>query len=211
MKVISVPIDQIHFYEENPRTMSDDQFIKLKKSIKKFGFLEPLILNTRENECFTSDESGLTVLGGNMRLKATKQMEYEELPAVKVNLDRNEERVLNIALNRISGKWDIVKLEKMVYEISDKDLNIDLELTGLEDWEQRLYNPAESGLDEDIEDIESIIGVSEKKTYVLTLVFDKEEECLRASQFLTGKKFFSKLIKGEKLLAKIGEYEAKKD
>ena len=74
--------------------------------------------------------------------------------------------MLNIALNRISGKWDIGKLEKMVYELSDKDLDLDLDLTGLEDWEMRLYNPAEDIDDEEIAEIAGLLkGKSVKKEF----------------------------------------------
>jgi len=141
MIIKTVPIDSIHLYPGNPREIEESQFNKLIGSIKEFGLVEPLIVNTREDPCFVDDERVPTVIGGNMRWRALKKEGYEDVDIVEVNLNRSKEAVLNIALNRISGKWDIEKLEKMVYDLSSEDLDIDISLSGLEDWELKLYNP----------------------------------------------------------------------
>lgn len=139
----SVPIDSVSLYQDNPREIGKEQFEKLKKSITEFGFVEPLVVNVRTDPSFTEKERVPTVIGGNMRWRAAKDLGYKEVPVTEVSLDKHREAILNIALNRISGKWDLEKLEKMVYELSSKDLNLDLDLTGFEDWELKLYNPGE--------------------------------------------------------------------
>jgi len=126
------------------------------------------------------------------------------VPVVWIDVNRNEERIINIALNRISGKWDVGKLEKMVYELSDKDLALDLEMTGLEDWELKLYNPAE---DIDAEDIEKIVGTDEKPTYILKIVFASEDEFSRASKLLGGDKRIRNIIRGDALMKVLDVYE----
>jgi ParB-like chromosome segregation protein Spo0J len=138
-----VPIGSIQLYPENPREIEASQFEKLKKSIVEYGFIDPLIVNRRTDAGYTEDEKKPTVIGGNMRYRAAKELGLTELPVAWIDVDKNHERIINIALNRISGKWDVGKLEKMVYELSDKDLSLDLELTGLEGWELKLYNPGE--------------------------------------------------------------------
>jgi hypothetical protein len=85
----------------------------------------------------------------------------------------------------------------MVYELSEKDLSLDLELTGLEDWELKLYNPAE---DVDAEDIEKIIGTDDKPTYVLKVVFSNEADYEKASRILGGDKRIRNIIRGDDLL-----------
>ena len=138
-----VEINVINLYPENPREIEASQFEKLKNSIQTYGFIDPLIVNKRSHESFTAEEKKPTVVGGNMRFRAAKELGLLKVPVAWVDIDKNQEKILNIALNRIAGKWDIAKLEKMVYELSEKDLKLDLDLTGLENWELKLYNPGE--------------------------------------------------------------------
>lgn len=207
MKVKSVPINSIYLFEENPREIDKEQFEKLKNSIKEFGFVEPIVVNLRNDKSFTDSERKPTIVGGNMRYRAAKELGFKEIDIVEIDIDKNREKILNIALNRISGKWDIEKLEKMIFELSNEDLNLDLDLTGLEDWELKLYNPAE---DVDAEEIEKIIGTDEKPTYVLKIVFGKEAEFEKASRILGGDKRVRNIIRGERLLEVLDVYEKHK-
>ncbi len=145
-----LPINSVFLYPENPREMEAKQFEKLKKSIQEYGFIDPLIVNKRSHDGFVGEERKPTIMGGNMRWRAATELGLTEVPVAWIDVDRNQEKIINIALNRISGKWDVGKLEKMVYELSDKDLALNLDLTGLEDWELKLYNP---GLDANPEEI----------------------------------------------------------
>ena len=206
MQVKNVPIDSVHLYPENPREMEEGQFEKLKKSLKEFGFVQALVVNLRNHESFKPDEKKPTVVGGNMRWRAAKANGYKEVPIVEIDVTKHKEAILNIGLNRITGKWDISKLEKMVYELSDKDLELDLDLTGLEDWEQKLYNPAE---DLDEEEIADIVGTDEKPTYILKVVFADNDQYIKAAQIISGDKRVRKIVRGEKLIAILDEYQTK--
>jgi len=86
---------ELKFYLGNPRKISDDMLFKLRQSIKEFGFVDPLIIN-KDNE----------VIGGNQRLKAAVEEGIEEVPVVVVELSRDKEKALNLALNKIQGEWD---------------------------------------------------------------------------------------------------------
>ena len=200
-----VPIDSVFPYPENPREIDSSQFDKLKLSLVQHGFIDPLVINKRSHSDFKPEEKRPTIVGGNMRWRAAKELEMPEVPVGYIDVDRNQERIINIALNRIAGKWDIGKLEKMVYELSAEELSLDLETTGLEDWELKLYNPAE---DVDIEEIEKIIGSDDKPTYVLKVVFASEEDYTRAARIISGDNRFRKIVRGEKLLEIVKVYEA---
>ncbi len=209
MEVKNVPIDSVNLYPENPREIEKGQFEKLRKSIREFGFVEPLVVNLRDDDSFPeSERNKLTIVGGNMRWRAAKEEGYKEVPIVEVSLNKAKEAILNIALNRISGKWDIGKLEKMVYELSSEELGLDLDLTGLEEWEQKLYNPAE---DIDDEEIIDIVGTDEKPTFILKVVFAKEEDFTRASRIIGGDRRFRKILRGENLLKILDVHEANKE
>ena len=96
--------------EYNPRRdlkPGDREYEKLKRSIEEFGFVEPVVWNRR---------SGF-VVGGHQRLKVLLEMGYTEIDCVVVDLGPEEERALNIALNKIQGDWDENKLAAVMADL----------------------------------------------------------------------------------------------
>ena len=72
----SMKLSKLKLNPSNPRTIKDDKFKKLIKSIQEF----PEMMEKRPIVCVT-DEDGLKYpLGGNMRLKALKELKYKEIP-----------------------------------------------------------------------------------------------------------------------------------
>lgn len=102
----------------NPRIVSEELLEKLKKSIQKFGYVEPIVVNVRNNH----------VVGGNQRLKVLRELGVEEIEVVLVDLDDEEEKTLNLALNKIIGDWDLVALSEVLKDISEPNL----EFTGFD-------------------------------------------------------------------------------
>jgi ParB-like chromosome segregation protein Spo0J len=86
----------------NPRVIKDDKFKKLVESIRQF----PRMMELRP---IVVDENGIA-LGGNMRLQALRELEYEEVPAnwvKKVNdLTDEQKREFIIKDNVGFGEWD---------------------------------------------------------------------------------------------------------
>lgn len=123
MEIKQYKISDINPAKYNPRKITDEELSGLKESIKKFGFVEPLIINKRTN----------TLCGGHQRLKAAEALAYTEIPVVEVDLSLSEEKALNIALNSpmISGKYDHDILKDLLEEIKDdmgqsfEDLRLD--------------------------------------------------------------------------------------
>lgn len=99
MKIERRKVDELKAAGYNPRKdlrPGDAEYEKLKRSIQEFGYVEPVIWNKRTG----------TVVGGHQRLKVMKDLGYEEVDCVVVDLDEKKEKALNIALNKISGEWD---------------------------------------------------------------------------------------------------------
>jgi hypothetical protein len=112
--------------EYNPREITKEEFEKLKNSIKEFGFVENATIN-KKNE----------IIGGHMRVKAAIELGIKEVPCIRVDLPKNKEKILNLALNKISGKWDNEKLSQLITElIIDENIG----LSGFEEYELSLYN-----------------------------------------------------------------------
>ena len=106
----------------NPRKNlkpSDAEYVKIKNSIEKFGFVSPLVIN-----------KDMTVIGGHQRLKVLKEMGIVEVECIIVDLDKTNEKALNIALNKIQGDWDEEKLEALLQELKLEDF--DTNLTGFD-------------------------------------------------------------------------------
>jgi DNA modification methylase len=106
----------------NPRKdlkPGDPEFEKIKNSIIEFGYVEPIIVN-----------DDLSVIGGHQRIKVLKELGYDEIECVVIDVDKTKEKALNIALNKISGEWDSEALSKLLDELNQEDY--DIELTGFD-------------------------------------------------------------------------------
>ena len=106
----------------NPRkalTKEDSEYQKIKRSIVEFGYVDPIIIN----------EDG-TIIGGHQRCTVLKDLGYEEVDVVVVNLDKQKEKALNIALNKITGEWDELKLKDLLLDLDLGDY--DITFTGFE-------------------------------------------------------------------------------
>ena len=104
----------------NPRKIKKKDFEDLKKSIEEFGYVEPIIWNTTTGN----------VVGGHQRLKVLQEQGVEEIECVIVEYSEEKEKALNIALNKISGKWDKDKLFNILEGLNTKEF--DITLTGFE-------------------------------------------------------------------------------
>ena len=127
MEIVKVDINELISPEYNPRQITDDEMEKLKNSINEFGYIAPIIVNKYNNH----------IVGGNQRYEALKSLGYTDVDVVFVDEpDSNREKALNIALNKISGEWDFVKLADIIDELELNDF--DIPLTGFD--EQELEN-----------------------------------------------------------------------
>lgn len=124
MKMVNIDINSLIGASYNPRLELKQgmvEYEKIKRSIETFGYVDPIIYNKRNN----------VVVGGHQRLSVLKDLGYTNIDVIEVDLDTNEEKALNIALNKISGDWDAEKLEDLLRELSLDD-NFDVELTGFD-------------------------------------------------------------------------------
>ena len=98
---------------------NDAEYQKIKRSIEEFGYVDPIIIN----------EDG-TIIGGHQRTTVLMDLGYEEVDVVVVDLDKQREKALNIALNKITGEWDELKLKDLLLDLDLGDF--DISLTGFE-------------------------------------------------------------------------------
>ena len=104
----------------NPRKISKKEWDALDKSLEKFGVVEPLVVNSRTGN----------LVGGHQRYDVMKRKGWQEVPVVKVDLSLEDEKALNLALNKISGEWNEDKLRGLITDLSAAQY--DLQYTGFD-------------------------------------------------------------------------------
>ncbi len=140
-------ISKLKLNPKNPRIIKDDKFQKLVKSIQEF----PEMLEKRPIVCVTDAVDGkLFPLGGNMRLKALKELKFKEVPDSWISIadDWTEEKRAEFTIkdNVSFGDWNF---EELTMDW-DGDLLADWGLDGF-NWSAGVEE--NSMTDEDVEDM----------------------------------------------------------
>lgn len=109
MAVIYRKITEIKPNPKNPRIIKDEKFAKLVQSIKDF----PEMLEKRPLVCFTDTDGKLVVLGGNMRLKAAKEIGLKELPVIIADDWTEEQKAQFLIKDNVGfGEWNWEELQQ---------------------------------------------------------------------------------------------------
>lgn len=160
MDIQKIAVDKLNPAKYNPRKdlkKGDPEYEKLKRSIETFGYVEPVIWNKRTGH----------IVGGHQRFKILKEQGATEVDCVVVDMDEAEEKALNVALNKVSGDWDMPKLAELLEDL-DKSM-FDVSLTGfdaaeIEDLFSKVHDKDvnDDGFDADkaLEDIKNPISKS---------------------------------------------------
>ena len=123
MNIELIEINKLKPATYNPRQISTKQYKDLKQSIEKFGLVDPIIIN-----------KDMTVIGGHQRLKICKELKHKDVHCVVLDLSKEEERELNIRLNKntwefdidiLANEFDIDNLVDWGFKHIDLDINID--------------------------------------------------------------------------------------
>lgn len=111
IKVQHVDIDVLKPATYNPRKWSEEKIAQLAESIKSFGLVDPILVNGAESR-------KNIVIGGHFRLKVAKDLGYEKVPVVYINIeDEAKEKELNLRLNKNLGDWDFELLKDFDQEL----------------------------------------------------------------------------------------------
>jgi len=123
MQIEKIKIEKLNPAPYNPRKdlkPGDPDYEKLKNSILTFGYVEPVLWNKRTGH----------IIGGHQRYKVLVEMGQKEIDCVVVDMDEENEKALNIALNKVSGDWDKEKLMLLITDLQGVDF--DVSLTGFD-------------------------------------------------------------------------------
>lgn len=171
VKVTEISLSEIVPADYNPRQISDNDHMKLTKSLEEFGVVDPIIINLKDN----------TIVGGHQRFDIL----FNQNPNLKAHLielgdigwlftdtnltikDKNHEKALNLALNRISGEWDFTKLTPLLDELQPFEA---VEFTGFDvDLKNISYEPLPRIINEENEEV----TVSEEE--IINNIYDESD------------------------------------
>ena len=124
-KIEWLPISALHRSPHNARTHSTRQLKQISRSIKEFGFTNPILIDEKHE-----------ILAGHGRWAAVQLDGWTAVPTLQItHLNETQKRAYIIADNQLAAKagWDrdILRIELQGLE----DLDFDLELTGFETGE----------------------------------------------------------------------------
>lgn len=114
-----ISIDDLKPYERNARTHGDKQVEMIAKSIRQFGFNNPILI----------DESN-GIIAGHGRYEAAKLLKLQEVPCLRLtHLSDAQKRAYILADNRLAEKsgWD---RDMLRMELTDISADLDVDLTG---------------------------------------------------------------------------------
>lgn len=100
LQTVYIPITELIKADYNPRKWDEKALSGLKTSMKRFGIVDPAIVNS-------SQERKNIIIGGHMRIEAAKSLGFTEMPVIYVDIPNLEkEKELNIRLNKNQGEFD---------------------------------------------------------------------------------------------------------
>ncbi len=158
MNLQRIPVEQLKPAKYNPRRdlkPGDPAYEKIRRSLKEFGYVDPVIWN----------EVTGNIVGGHQRYKVLVAEGATEIDCVVVHIENpQDEKALNVALNKAVGEWEPVALADLLSELQQS--GYDLGATGFDPAEvDELFSQVH---DKDVKDDESDIDPDEVTPFVQT-------------------------------------------
>ena len=137
--------------EYNPRVAlrpGDPDYEKLRASVEDLGVIDPLVWN----------ESTGRLVGGHQRLQVLKDLGVKEVPCFVVHLSEEKEKQANLALNKITGRFDEEKLGALLTGLDPAVVK----LAGFDPSELTSIMDEYTNPEEDDFDVEAALEASEE-------------------------------------------------
>ena len=111
MTLQRIPVEQLKPAKYNPRKdlkPGDLAYEKIRRSLNTFGYVDPVIWN----------EATGNIVGGHQRFKVLVAEGATEIDCVVVHIENpQDEKALNVALNKAVGEWEPVALADLLADL----------------------------------------------------------------------------------------------
>ena len=152
-------IDDLIGAEYNPRKLSDEQKQTIKDSIKRFGLVDPVLVN------INTERKGI-IIGGHQRTMIARELGFKKIPCIELDLTLEKEKELNVRLNKNTGEFDFDLLSE---HFEDSELIS----WGFADDEIGFFEMDEP-------DYEDLIGEEKNKPATMKITFDSVQQLQKA-------------------------------
>lgn len=118
-------VDLLAPYANNARTHSDEQIEQIARSIREFGWTNPVLIDQND-----------TIVAGHGRVLAARRLGIHTVPCLRLEfMDEEQKRAYVLADNQLALKagWDFSLLREELFDL--KDIGFDIELIGFDDAE----------------------------------------------------------------------------
>ena len=165
-QILMKNISELKDAEYNPRFITDESLGRLTKSIAELGNLSPVTWNVRTGR----------VIGGHQRLKCYKAMGKTQIEVWAVDLPETKEKIANIALNKLSGEFDMPKLKDIILELDTGGMDMEISGFSMEEMQSMMETapPETQGMPAGLG--EPVINYN--------VIFDNEDQQARWFKFL---------------------------
>lgn len=151
-QLITVPVDKVKPYENNPR-LNDDAVDAVKKSIEQCEYIAPIICDEQ-----------MIIMGGHTRLKALKELGAKECEVLVVEGLSDEQKRKYRLLDNKTGELALWDFDKLAEELEGLDFG-DLEL----DWGLSNFDYLSELLEDGLNNADG----AEPQNFSVTFTFDK--------------------------------------
>jgi len=119
LTVEQIPIDLLRPDPANPRRIGEDELDALTRSLRQFGFVQPVLARKEDG----------VVIGGHQRLLAARRLGLATVPVTYLDISIEQAHLLNLALIKIGGSWDEQLLARLLADLQTSP-EVDLSLSG---------------------------------------------------------------------------------
>src|SRR5881392_2759590 len=138
--LVELPLERLRCWPENPRTIRPERLEQLKRALAA----DPEMLQARPLLALPDG----TVIAGNQRLRAARELGWQTIPVITVELERERARLWALRDNNPYGEWNEPALAELLAELGEG--GVDLALAGFGERElERLLAGIEPAADPD--------------------------------------------------------------
>lgn len=189
--------------DNNPNVMPQSDYGRLVAAIKKFGFLQPVLVRLEEGVKVTPEELEArvrlgeplaSVVDGAHRLRAAQEIGLTEIPCIVLepgDTGFDSAEVLRVGMNRLRGELNLSEVGNILAELQqDGWTTEDLSLTGFSEGEiNDLIDTATRDTDDDLSGMGNTpppddLDPPPPRPFLIEILFSSREEYQQARKGL---------------------------